>query len=155
MDQPTPDDPTPRPAAPGTNPGLSPVAASRRDQFAEARLHTLIGRRRPLVTWTRGWVSREVRAHRLLAARTLDFAVLTESDLALCSMGFFTRRPRLLVYERALAEIDVVEHQVPAGRRLLIESPDDPHPWRIELGENVRANNFADALIAYARAWHR
>ena len=152
MDQPTPDQPTPEPAAPNPTPGLHPVPTSRRDQFMDARLQALIGPKPPIVAWTRGWVSRELRAHRLLAARTLDFAVLTERDLRLISTGFMTRRPRRLVYECALAEIRVVEHRVPAGRRLSIGNADEPSPLRIELSGSIQANNFADALIAYARA---
>jgi len=153
MDQLTPDQPTPaEPPAPETIPKPTPVPASRRDQRVEARLQTKIGPGIPLVVWTRGWVSRESRAHRLLAARTLDFAVLTERDLSFFSTGFFTRRPRRIVYTSSLADLRVVEQGVPRGRRLSIRSEETPHRLRIELNGSPRAGAFADALLARVRS---
>jgi hypothetical protein len=153
MDQPTPDQPTPaEPPAPETIPKPTPVPASPRDQRSEAHLQRLIDSGTPVVVWTRGWVSRESRAHRLLAARTFDFAVLTERDLSLFSTGFFTRRPRRIVYTAALDDVRVVEQGVPSGRRLSIRSDDQPRRLRIELNGSPRASAFADALLARVRS---
>jgi hypothetical protein len=124
--------------------------ASRRDEHAERRLRSLVSESGALVAWTRGWVSREVHAHRLLAARTLDFAVLTETDLFLYSSGFFTRRPRHLVYAADLDRTWVSDHPVAGGRRLSIQAGPG-RPLRIELADTDRANTFADELLASAR----
>jgi hypothetical protein len=77
----------------------------------EARLRKVTGRKTaydgPIVAIARGWVSRDSRLH-LLAARFLDFAVLTPEHLVLCSTGFFSRRPRRRVFREALAKLEVV-----------------------------------------------
>src|SRR5665213_2749467 len=95
MDQPTPDPaPTPDHAA----------EADREDRVAH-RLQARIETTEPLIAWTRGWVSREMRMHGVFAARTLDFGVLTDRWLYLLNTGFFTRRPRRCVYGARLAEL--------------------------------------------------
>jgi len=153
MDQPTPDHPTPAaPPAPETIPPAASVPVTPRDRHVEARLQQLAGAGNPVVAWSRGWVSRETRAHRLLAARNLDFAVLTERDLSLFSTGFFTRRPRRLVYTTPLDAARVVEQAGPRGRRLSIRIGHEIRRLRIELNANPRANAFADALLARVRS---
>jgi hypothetical protein len=112
-------------------------------------LQSLVGPRAAIVAWTRGWVSREIPVHRLFAARTLDFAVLTETDLFLYSSGFFTRRARRLVYSADLDRVRVTEQRVPQGRRLLITAGEG-RALRVELNDSARANHFADELIASA-----
>ncbi len=80
-----------------------------RDQTPlEQRLRRLAGRkaayRGPIVATTRGWVSRDSR-HPVFAARFLDFAVLTDEHLVLCSTGFFSRRPRRQVLREPLTRL--------------------------------------------------
>jgi hypothetical protein len=122
---------------------------SNRQALVTQRLQSLVGSDRAIVAWARGWVSREVPVHALFAARTLDFVVLTESHFLLVSTGFFTRRPRRLVYEANLDRVLVAERRVPRGRRLLLKSGKG-QTLRIELADNARANHFADELIASA-----
>jgi hypothetical protein len=157
MDQPTPDQPTAEvPPAPEripdttSNPGAPVVRVPRRDRRVERRLQVLVGANDPIVAWTRGWVSREVRLHRLVAARTYDFAVLTNIELFLFSTGFFTRRPRRRVYTSPLSRVHVSNHDVPRGRRLRISSR-TAHPLWIELRTSDRASKFADELVTRAR----
>src|SRR5712671_5294929 len=112
MDKPTPERAAPEPVAPEPlaperAPDVTPAPGPRtpvrtRDRRVEIRLQTLVGADDALVAWTRGWVSRELRLHRLLAARTFDFAVLTDRNLFLFSTGFFSRRPRRRVYSSRL-----------------------------------------------------
>ena len=103
-----------------------------------------------MVAWARGWVSRATRLHRLVAARTLDFAVLTDDGLTLVSTGFFSRRPRRRVYWSELRDLTVVDDPVPKGRRLRFLSPLTPELW-MELGNDARSTTFADALVARTR----
>jgi hypothetical protein len=155
MDQTTPDRATPeRTAEPTANPAAaasgSDAARPARVRRIEARLRAKVGADAALVAWTRAWVSRATRLHRLLAARTLDFAVLTDSSLMIVSIGFFTRRPRRCVYSSELQAIVVNDDPVPKGRRLRINSPSGPALW-IELRGDVQAVAFADALVARAQ----
>jgi hypothetical protein len=122
-----------------------------RDRRVEIRLRRLVGADDALVAWTRGWVSRELRLHRLLAARTFDFAVLTDRSLFLFSTGFFSRRPRRRVYSSRLDRINVSDHVLSRGRRLRITSRNADPLW-IELPVSDRTTAFADALVAQAHA---
>jgi hypothetical protein len=150
MDQPTPDQPTPDdPPAPTTAPETIRVPLSKRDEHVTQRLQSLVGANAVIVAWARGWVSREIPAHRLFAARTLDFAVLTETDLFLYSSGFFTRRARRLVYAADLDHVGVADQRVRHGRRLLVKA-DNGRALRLELRASARASHFADELIASA-----
>ncbi len=117
---------------------------------APKRLQGIVGSE-PIVAWTRGWVSRETRAHRLFAARTYDFAALTEHSLVLVSTGFFTRRPRHCVYSGELARIAISDDPVPRGRRIRISAP-DARTLRLELRSEPSATRFADAVVARGRA---
>jgi hypothetical protein len=168
MDQPTPDPPPPDTAPPDTDPVVDdapsePVAApapnpaptARDDQRVgriESRLQRLVGADEAMNAWTQGWVSREVRLHRLLAARTLDFAVVTDRSLILFSTGFFTRRPRRRVYDSRFERIFVVDDTVPRGRRRLRVTSRDAKPLWFELDASDRAATFADELIARSKA---
>jgi len=124
---------------------------SARDRRIENRLRVLAGADERIVAWTRGWVSRDVRAHFLLGARTLDFAVLTDRSLLLYSTGFFTRRPRRPVYASRLDRIFVADAPARLGRRLRVTSR-QAHPLLIELRRKAQATDFADALVARVRA---
>ena len=95
------------PGSPAGTPGEPPERSMTR---TERRLRKLAGRKSPyegpIIGIARGWVSRDGRMH-FLAARFLDFAVLTPDHLVLCSTGFFTRRPRRRVFRDSLSRIEV------------------------------------------------
>jgi hypothetical protein len=151
MDQSTPEEPTPDPTAPMPEPAApSTAAAPTRDERIETRLQSLVGADDPVVAWTRAWVSRETPVHRLLAARTLDFAVVTERYLFLYSIGFFTRRARRRVYESRIDRIVVNDDPVSRGRRLRVTAR-QVHPLWIELRDDERSRRFADAVVARTR----
>jgi hypothetical protein len=147
MDNPTSDQPTREDPAPHA--ALIPKSA--RDDLVQTRLQGLVGAAEPIVAWTRGWVSRELRAHRLLAARTLDFAVVTDHNLFLFSTGFFRRRPRRLVYSCELDQLQVIDHDVPIGRRVTLRNGRAPM-LRLELSTTVRAAVFVKVLVTLNRA---
>ena len=122
----------------------------RRADRREIRLQKIVGVE-PIVRWTRGWVSREVPLHGLLAARTLDFLVLTDRSLDLVTTGFFSRHPRRLVYSAQLAAIFVSHESVPrGGRRLRVVSASGHAIW-IEMGATTEQKDFAAALVARSR----
>ena len=150
MDQISPDRATPEPnveadpAEPG--PASDPrAAASTRVRRIEARLRAKVGG--DIDVWARAWVSRSTRWHRLFAARTLDFAALSDDTMTLVSTGFFTRRPRRRVYRAELSDLTVADDAVPKGRRLRFRAPAGKELW-MELGDDERSNAFADALVA-------
>jgi len=155
MDQTTPDRATPErigesattPAAAASGPADTRSARVRK---TEARLRAKVGTDAELVAWTRGWVSRARRLHRLLAARTLDFAVVTGDSLVIVSIGFFSRRPRRVVYSSELQALVVSDDPVPKGRRLRVHSPAGSALW-IELRGDAQAAAFADMLVARTR----
>jgi hypothetical protein len=162
MDHPTPEQPPeetparesfPETTLPKARPAPTPVTApvTARERRVEARLRRLVGDDEPVIAWTQGWVSRQVRLHRVLAARTLDFAVLTDRNLLLFSTGFFTRRARRRVYASRLERISVADDAVRKGRRLRVSSR-QAHPLWFELRPTERADAFADALMARVRA---
>jgi hypothetical protein len=161
MDQPT-TDPTPTPdPSTGSQSQSAPQSASQsvppsaprsgREERVARRLQSRVETEEPLVAWTRGWVSKEMRMHGLLAARTLDFAVLTDRWLFLLNTGFFTRRPRRCVYAARLAEIFVSQEDATRGKRLRITSRKGRPLW-FELRSNEQTDAFADALVARTRA---
>jgi hypothetical protein len=152
MDQTTPDQATPERTVEieGTTRAPDPLPApSTRTRRIATRLQAKAGDDE-IVAWARGWVSRGTPLHRLLAARTLDFAVLTDDTLTLVSTGFFSRRPRRRVYSSELDELVVLDDPVAKGRRLRLHSPVGRELW-IELGEDARSIAFADALVARTR----
>jgi hypothetical protein len=141
-------DPAPSP------PSVAAEAASADARTARisARLQRLVGHDERVLAWTQGWVSREVRLHRLLAARTLDFAVVTERSLVLFSTGFFTRRPRRRVYTSRFDRIFVVDDVVARGRRRLRITSRDAKPLWFEIDASDRAASFATELTARTKA---
>ena len=139
--------------APERNPDITVAPPRTREERRTTRLQTLVGADENVIAWTRGWVSRERRLHRLLAARTFDFAVLTDRSLFLFSTGFFTRRARRRVYSSRLDRLNVSNHVVRrGGRRLRITSRDAQPLWLELQGNRDRTANFADAVVARARA---
>jgi hypothetical protein len=175
MDQPTPDptsppgsEPAPRYAhwpetppdtlgegSPGTPPEPNPEkpmppSVPLRPDATLRRLQSRIETTDPIIAWTKAWVSREMRLHGVLAARTLDFAVLTDRGVFLISTGFFTRRPRRCVYAARLDEIIVSRRPKGRGVRLRFASRKGRPLW-VELRSKPLAMSFADALLARTR----
>jgi hypothetical protein len=97
----------------------------------------------------RGWVSRDRRLH-VLAARFLDFAVLTPDHLVLCSTGFFTRRPRRRVFREPLGGLEVTGLG-PEPTHAVRVVGSFSRPIRIELPSNEAGHNFARELLARTR----
>lgn len=102
-----------------------------------------------IVAWCVAWVSRDRRLHRLLAARTRDFAVLTDRRLLLFSSGFFTHHPRRRVLADRLDEMVVTPCGSRPGRGLRVEARTH-RPLRIEVGAGERDQAFARTLLERA-----
>lgn len=150
--------PEPSPASAVAVPALrdddSPAATPALTPQLERRLRRLSGRkapyRGPIVATTRGWVSRDSR-HPIFAARFLDFAVLTDEHLVLCSTGFFSRRPRRQVLREPFTRIVVT----PVGGepiRTLRIAGDFSRAIRLELRPDDAAAEFARELMVRATA---
>jgi hypothetical protein len=117
----------------------------------ERRLQAKLPGGEPIVAWCRAWVSRDTRLHMLLAARTLDFVVLTDDHLYLISTGFLTRRPRRRVYTISLDRLRVEEWQAKGrwatgGRRLRLLLADH-RPLVLEMRGTARHQAFIEALL--------
>ena len=112
----------------------------------ERRLRRKLGTDEELLTWGRGWLSRDGKLHGLLAARTLDFVVLTEDDLLVFSTGFFTRRPRRRVYELPLDRLLGEERTSARSRRLAIRTRGH-RGLLIEMRRNARNDEVADQIL--------
>jgi hypothetical protein len=108
-----------------------PISPPKREMLLRKRVAKFAEPGDAIVAWTQAWVSREGRLH-ALAARTYDFVVVTERELLLISTGFFSRRPRRLVYAAPLAVLDVVDSGGTPGHRLRVDRPRQK-PLRIEL----------------------
>ena len=138
--------------ADGTEPDR-PVMGDGAVSPTEKRLRRLTGRsaayRGQILAVTRGWVSRDGRMH-LLAARFLDFAVLTPEHLVLCSTGFFTRRPRRQVFREPLGRL-VVYPSGPEPIRTLRIVGEFERPILLELGKKPEDVAFAAHLLARTR----
>jgi hypothetical protein len=136
------------------SPAGTPVKPPERSMTrTERRLRKLAGRKSPyegpIVGIARGWASRDSRMH-LLAARFLDFAVLTPDHLVLCSTGFFTRRPRRRVFRDSLGRLEVT----PLGGepvRTVRVAGNFRRPIRLELRPNEAGLTFARELLACTR----
>ena len=119
----------------------------------EARLRQVTGRKTPyegpIVAIARGWVSRDSRMH-LLAARFLDFAVLTPEHLVLCSTGFFTRRPRRRVFREALAKLEIVPLGPEPIRTVRVVGIFN-RPIRMEMRASEAGITFVRELLASTR----
>jgi hypothetical protein len=140
-----------------TSPDPTPVSSPARDNRVTQRLQNIASGR--IVDWTRGWVSREGRLHTLLAARTRDFVVLTDSDLELITTGFFSRHPRRCVFSSKLNETRLTSELIGSGRRLRVTTLDAhqiwAHPIWIELPANDATAAFTSALAARAQSGAR
>jgi len=130
-----------------TPPPTAATAASRR---AERRLRSKLPDGEAIVAWSQGWVSRDGRL-RMVAARTLDYVVVTDRRLYLFTTGFFTRRPRRCVYAQSLARLRAAERPAGRGRHLRLESPDH-RPLLIDLRRRARSDTLADEVLARTRA---
>jgi hypothetical protein len=115
----------------------------------ERRLRRLSGKsaphRGPILATTRGWVSRESRWP-ILAARFLDFAVLTDEHLVLCSTGFFSRRPRRQVLREPLRRLVVTPIGDEPVRTLRIAG-DFSRKIRMELRDDEQSARFVQELL--------
>jgi hypothetical protein len=131
-------------------PAATPRPRSKRERRLRALVRAVGEPGDELVAWTRVWVSRDGRLHGL-AARTLDHAVVTRLELLLFSTGFFSRRPRRLVYARPLRELTVVplEGRGPAVR---IVRPGD-RPLRLEGARSAQGDHFRAELLAGVAWW--
>jgi hypothetical protein len=99
-----------------------------------------------LLAWTRVWVSRDGKVAGVLAARTRDFAVLTNHRLMLWSIGFFTRRPRRRVLTDRLTDLTVDDiGRVPY--RCLRVRAFARRALRFEFGRRPPAHAFAVQLV--------
>ncbi|HUI48663.1 MAG TPA: hypothetical protein VL119_08200 [Acidimicrobiia bacterium] len=158
MDLATPDSQPPEPApVPRRLPDPAAVAVPPpnplrpHDLRRQSRLQALVGADDTIIAWTRGWVSRDMRLHRVLVARTLDFLVLTPTALLMYSTGFFTRRPRRCVFSAELELVSVADDEVADGRRRLRVTVRESRTLRLELGATDSDTAFADSLVARTR----
>ena len=99
------------------------IGPPRQPSRAERRIRAKLEQGERLVMWTRGWISRDGRLHTVVAARTLDYAVITDRRLCLFSTGFFSRQPRRRVYESPFEFLQVSSTGSKRGHRLRICSP--------------------------------
>ena len=132
----------------------SPDATGAPASSTEKRLRRLTGRsaayRGQIVGVTRAWVSRDSKLH-VLAARFLDFAVLTPEHLVLCSTGFFTRRPRRRVFREPLSRLVVIPRGPEPFRTLRIVGDFD-RPILLELRDKPDGIAFARELLARTKS---
>lgn len=128
----TPDDDSPRP--------------SRRERRLRAVVRGQTGPGGEILTWAQAWVSRDGRLH-AFAARTLDFVVVTTSEVIVVSTGFFTRRPRRVVYAERHSALHVEDIGEPRGRRLRIART-RRRGLIFELRRDARGADLAAALLA-------
>jgi len=91
-------------------------------------------------------VSRDGRLRAVLAARTYDYVILSDRHLYLVTTGFFTRKPRRVVYAAVLDRLRITERPDKRGRFLQIASLDE-HPHVIQLRRNRRNNVLADEML--------
>jgi hypothetical protein len=126
-------------------PAPTPTSASRRELRLRARVAKFAEPGDKFVAWTQGWVAREGR-FQWLAARTWDHVVITEQELMLVSTGFFSRRPRRLVYAAALEVLTVMDLGPKPGQHLRVIRPRQ-RPLRIDL----KPDRHSDAVCALLR----
>src|SRR5262249_11391623 len=116
----------------------------------ERRLRRKLLATEHLVAWGRAWLSREGHLHTLLAARTLDFVVLTDDHLLVFSTGFFSRRPRRRVHQIPLDRLFAAERNATRGRRLAVWTR-GRRPMLIEMRRAPGNDRIADAILARVR----
>jgi hypothetical protein len=121
-------------------------APTSRPSRSERRLRRKLRTDEELGAWGRAWLSRDGKLHGLLAARTLDFVVVTENDLVVFSTGFFSRRPRRRVYEMPLDRLFAEERKGARGRCLAIWT-NGRRPLLFEMRRNARNNDVADRIL--------
>ena len=129
-----------------------PIFPSKRELLLRKRVKKFAEPGDELVAWTQAWVSREGRMH-VFAARTYDFVVVTERELLLISTGFFSRRPRRLVYAAPLAALQAVDTGSAPGHRLRVDRPRQK-PLRIELRGDRRSFLVSTTLLRGAGVNH-
>jgi hypothetical protein len=112
---------------------------------AERRILARIDPDERLVAWTRGWVSRDGRAHSVFAARTLDYIVVTDAQCCLFNTGFFTRCPRRRVFGVPFDRLAVTERK---GKLHLRVAADGRRPLLFDLRNGTRSEDVATALLA-------
>jgi hypothetical protein len=127
-------------------PSAASGAAAARPPRAERRLRRKLRDNEELVAWGRAWLSRDGKLHGLLAARTLDFIVLTADNLLVFSTGFFSRRPRRRVYQMPLDRLFAEERKASRGRRLAIWTK-GRRPLLLEMRTNPRNEDVADRIL--------
>jgi hypothetical protein len=113
----------------------------------ERRLQGKLPADESIVAWGRAWVSRDGRMAAVFAARTLDFAVLTDDHLYLYSTGFFTRRPRRRVYAMTLDRLHVDECKAKGGLRLRVWAPEH-RPLLLEMRATGSNRAFINELFS-------
>jgi hypothetical protein len=96
-------------------------------------------------------VSRDGHAHSLLAARTLDFAVITDRRLCFFATGFLSRMPRRRVYESAFEYLQVSSTGTKRGHRLRIVSRRH-RPILLENRNTAHNVEFALELVVRTRS---
>jgi|1185.fasta_scaffold369414_2 hypothetical protein len=128
------------------------VPPPRQPNRAERRLRALLDPGERLITWTRGWVSRDGHMHRVFAARTLDYAVISDSKLYLFSTGFFTRQPRRRVYASEFEHLQVSSTGTKRGHRMRILSPRRHQPILLENRNTEHNVAFALELVIRTRS---
>jgi len=128
-------------------PAPQPPPPTTRAPRAERKLRAYLQPGEALLAWTRGWVSRDGRLTRVVAARTFDYLVVTNHRCFFFTTGFFTRRPRRCVYDTPLDRLVVTEREAKRGRHLRLTSSDH-RPLLVDLGRKARSDGFADRLLA-------
>jgi hypothetical protein len=127
------------------------VPPLQRPNGAERRLRARLDPGEHLIMWTRGWVSRDGHLHTMFAARTLDFAVISDRRLYFYSTGFFTRRPRRRVYANDFDKLQVSSTSTHRGHRLRIVSRMH-RPILLENHETEHNVAFALELVTRTRS---
>ena len=91
-------------------------------------------------------MSRDGRLRAVFAARTYDYVILTDRQLYLVTTGFFTRKPRRVVFATALERLRITERPQKRGRFLQVVSVGQ-HPHVIQLRGNRRNKLLADEML--------
>jgi hypothetical protein len=133
--------------SPLPDPAAQPPPPRKHVPRAERRLRAYLQPGEALLAWTHGWVSRDGRLTRVVAARTLDYLVVTNHRCFIFTTGFFTRRPRRCVYDTPLDRLAVTEREAKRGRHLRITSADH-RPLLLDMRGSARGNAFAERLLA-------
>ncbi len=136
--------PTPTTPPPGPPSEVVPRRPPARRSRIERRLQAKVGDE-PVVAWTRAWVSRDGHAHTLVAARTLDFCVLTDRALYMFNTGFLSRQPRRKVYASRIDRLTATFRKQGRVPRLLLASAAH-RSLRLDVRSNQRGRRFAQLL---------